>query len=108
MRNRFGMTRIEKPFEEYLQECVIIYTNNRTFPGVVTEIGDQFITLNPYLGDNYEKDRIEKILVNENSKINLIQIIAIEGLESLEDLKKYCEWYNNQNNPDNQDKQKQS
>ena len=96
MSNRFGMNRIKKAFEIYRDNYnyAVFMTQTNTFSGKVVDIDDEFVTLNPYTGYNYDKEKGPvRALIDMPSKIRLMDIVAIEPTTK-NDLENYCEYSN--------------
>jgi len=96
MTNGFGMNPIKKAFGIYKDNYnyAIFMTQTNSFSGKIVDIDNEFVTLNPYTGYNYDKEKGPiRAFINMPSKIRLIDIVAVEPTTK-KDLENYCEYSN--------------
>ncbi|MBU2562344.1 MAG: hypothetical protein KKF68_01660 [Nanoarchaeota archaeon] len=90
----FGMLEQKHRYQRYHDKWVIIYILNNTFAGKVSELGEDYIILNPFSGGVYDKEKgLTRKLIGGESMIFLPQIIAIEPTTQ-EDIKNSCDHHN--------------
>ena len=103
-----GFGRIEKKedaFEYYKEKYVVIYTNNRSFGGMLKEIEDGWLILQPFQGYEYdaEKGLTRKLVKDEIMKVRRDDATGIEPTTE-KDIIAYCEYSNK--HPESEQKKK--